>query len=123
MISKMVTHCFKANIDNRSGGSPSFKWMMSVQGSNKLTTLAADVVQYGYSPTAGSRTPKPLDFTFNLPYGGSLNVGDGKGAYGGEAVSMILDNVRTGGPRSSIANVHPLRFPEPRCGPPYPCTD
>jgi hypothetical protein len=113
MISKMVTHCFKANVDNRSGGSPSFKWMMSVQGSSKLTTIAADTVQYGYSPTAGSKTQQPLDFTFNLPYGGTLNEGDGKGAYGGESISLILDNVRTGGPRSSIANVHPLRFPEP----------
>jgi len=112
MIGKMVTHCFKVNVDNRSGGSPSFKWMMSVQGATKLTTIATDTRQYGYSPFAGSTKAQPLDFIFNLPYGSRLNQSDSS-AYRNEAVSLVLDNVRIGGPNSSVANVHPLRFPEP----------
>jgi hypothetical protein len=118
----MVTHCFKANIDNRSsGGKPSFKWMMSVQGDSKLTTIAADTQPFGYSPTSAGKA-KPIDFIWNIPYGPTLNEGKG-GPYQGEAVSMILDNVRIGGPGSSISSVHPLGFAEPKCGPPYPCRD
>lgn len=147
MAGKMLTMVFKINVDNcplnnannddcPSDGHPYFKWMYSIQGQTKLTTIYEENnVPYGFSPflkgpgTTGTKN-QPMEFTFNIPYGGAMNGNRNpyNGVYKNGTVSLIIDNVRMGGPGSSVADVHPLRFPEPSCGTPnnpgsFPCTD
>lgn len=120
-VGKITTMCFKYDIDNSIGGTPYFKWMYNYQGQSTLTTVSGtpSTTRYGYSPLAGNsssnNSPHTPYMEFNTFYGGNLNGKNSaySGRYKNGTVQVILDNVRIGGPSSSIAAVHPLRYEEP----------